>query len=336
MRSVIAMNIAEFQLQGLGDPRLAVHATSAQPAWLWSTDGTQDSVGQSGRRATVRRRQRRDAGEEECSARPIRTGGRSRSSPAACRQTAPCRLERLRGFGAAPGMLATCACSRLEFADGCHGVLITAVGSRPAAPCRWSSGCSAWSQDVESPIAAFARDGMFIGASDAARPLLGFRNLSEAGLDEARDRCLEARAASRPRSASAIMVLQRVGSGADIGLVALISRRHGGGSRAACCAAVAGSGAATNKPNRPPAAMHPIARIRNAGANRAKRRPNSRCSTNSPNPPRAIGRAGDGHAAPKAYIRPTPSRPSLRSRNGTVEHRAETRKTKCDPEIASG
>src|SRR6202043_1936893 len=36
---VTAMNNAEFQLRGVGDPRLAVHATSALPAWLWSTDG---------------------------------------------------------------------------------------------------------------------------------------------------------------------------------------------------------------------------------------------------------------------------------------------------------
>ena len=34
------MNNAEFQLRGVGDPRLAVHATSALPVWLWSTDGT--------------------------------------------------------------------------------------------------------------------------------------------------------------------------------------------------------------------------------------------------------------------------------------------------------
>jgi len=31
---IVAMNNAEFQLQVLGDPRLAVHATSALPAWL--------------------------------------------------------------------------------------------------------------------------------------------------------------------------------------------------------------------------------------------------------------------------------------------------------------
>ena len=34
------MNQREFELQGVGDPRLAVHATSALPAWLWSIDGS--------------------------------------------------------------------------------------------------------------------------------------------------------------------------------------------------------------------------------------------------------------------------------------------------------
>ena len=34
------MNNAEFQLRGVSDQRLAVHATSALPAWLWSIDGT--------------------------------------------------------------------------------------------------------------------------------------------------------------------------------------------------------------------------------------------------------------------------------------------------------
>src|SRR4030081_2481997 len=34
------MNHAELQLRGLGDARLARHATSALPAWLWSVDGT--------------------------------------------------------------------------------------------------------------------------------------------------------------------------------------------------------------------------------------------------------------------------------------------------------
>ena len=33
------MTKTEFQLLAFGDPRLAVHATSALPVWLWSADG---------------------------------------------------------------------------------------------------------------------------------------------------------------------------------------------------------------------------------------------------------------------------------------------------------
>ncbi|MFX4997848.1 hypothetical protein ABTC24_19595, partial [Acinetobacter baumannii] len=36
-------------------------------------------------------------------------------------------MERLRGFGAAPGALATCSCSRIDFPDGRHGVLVVAA-----------------------------------------------------------------------------------------------------------------------------------------------------------------------------------------------------------------
>ena len=42
------------------------------------------------------------------------------------------RLERLRGFGAALGMLVTCGCARLDFPDGSHGILI-AAGAPPVA-----------------------------------------------------------------------------------------------------------------------------------------------------------------------------------------------------------
>ena len=77
-------------------------------------------------------------------------------------------------------------------------------------------------EGIDTPIAAFARDGMFVGASDAARPLLGFRNLSEAGLDDARSDALKQGRVETPIGIGH-MVLQRVGTGADIGLVALIA-----------------------------------------------------------------------------------------------------------------
>ena len=77
-------------------------------------------------------------------------------------------------------------------------------------------------EGIDTPIAAFARDGMFIGASDAARSLLGFRDLTEAGLDEARSDALKQGRVETPIGIGHL-VLQRVGSGADVGLVALIA-----------------------------------------------------------------------------------------------------------------
>ena len=78
-------------------------------------------------------------------------------------------------------------------------------------------------EGIDTPIAAFARDGLFVGASDAARALLGFRNLTEAGLDAGAQRRAEAAAAPRRRSASATWCCSGSAAGADVGLVALLA-----------------------------------------------------------------------------------------------------------------
>ncbi len=214
------MNNAEFQLRGVGDPRLAVYATSALPAWLWSVDGTRilwaNPVGAklfgAANGAALARKL---FGPADAHRRQVaQLAGRLPPNGAV-------RLERLRGFGSTLGTLVTCGCARLEFADGNHGILIAAAeASGRAMPL--VERLQRLVEGIDSPIAAFARDGMFVGASDAARPLLGFRNLAEAGLDEARSGALERGRVETPIGIGH-MVLQRVGSGADVGLVALIA-----------------------------------------------------------------------------------------------------------------
>jgi PAS domain S-box-containing protein len=214
------MNNAEFQLRGVGDPRLAVQATSALPAWLWSIDGTRilwaNPVGAklfgAANGAVLANR---IFGPADTHRRQVaQLAGRLPPSGAT-------RLERLRGFGAPLGRLMTCACARLDFADGQHGVLVVAVEAI-GRPMPLIERLQRLVEGIDTPIAAFARDGMFVGASDAARSLLGFRNLSEAGLDAARE---DALAQGRVETSIGIhhMVLQRVGTGADVGLVALIA-----------------------------------------------------------------------------------------------------------------
>src|SRR6516165_5203068 len=117
------MSTREFQLQGLADPRLSVHATSPLPAWLWSTDGARviwanmvaaQLLGAANGAALAKK----TIGPADAHRRQVaQLAGRLPPAGAV-------RLERLRGFGASPGMLMTCRCARLDFPDGRSSILI--------------------------------------------------------------------------------------------------------------------------------------------------------------------------------------------------------------------
>ena len=198
---------------------LAVHATSALPAWLWSSDGTRvlwaNPVGaRAFGAANSTALANKIFGPADPHRRQIaRLAGRLPANGAV-------RLERLQGFGAAPGMLATCGCSRLDLPDGSHGILV-AAGNSPGRIMPLTERLQRLVEGLAMPVAAFTREGMLIGTSDAARPLLGFHNLVEAGLDDARNDALKQGAVATAIDIGR-MVLQRVGAGADTSLVALI------------------------------------------------------------------------------------------------------------------
>ncbi|WP_426411607.1 PAS domain-containing protein [Bradyrhizobium ganzhouense] len=213
------MTHSDFQLRGVGDPRLSVHATSPLPAWLWSPDGSRvlwaNAVGATFfGAANAAILAKKTFGPADTHRRQVTRLARQLPANGAT------RLERLRGFGARLGTLMTCACARLDFADGSHGVLVTAMD--PAL--RTMPLVERLHRLVDGaavPMAAFAPDGMFAGASEAARALLGFRDLGEAGLEQARSDALAQGRVELPIGIGK-MVLQRVGAGADVGLVALI------------------------------------------------------------------------------------------------------------------
>ncbi|MCP4621510.1 MAG: PAS domain S-box protein [Bradyrhizobium sp.] len=112
-----------FRAPGASDPRLAAHANGALPAWLWSADGVRilwaNSAGIEvfGARDGAQLSER-VFGPADPHRRQIAQLARQLNSNGAV------RMERLRGFGAAPGALATCSCSRIDFPDGRHGVLV--------------------------------------------------------------------------------------------------------------------------------------------------------------------------------------------------------------------
>ncbi|PDT69801.1 PAS domain-containing protein [Bradyrhizobium sp. C9] len=213
------MSDAEFQILALGDVRLADHASGALPAWLWSADGARilwaNPVGaQVFGAANGAELAKRAFGPADPHRRQVARLGPSLDAGGAM------RLERLRGFGAAPGMLATCGCRRIELSDGSHGILMTslnAIGRNMPLAERLLR----LVQGLPRPAAAFNGDGLLLATSEAARSLPGLHDLSEAGLDAARN---EALAQGRAAASVAIgrVVLQRIGHGADRALIALI------------------------------------------------------------------------------------------------------------------
>ena len=106
---VVAMTDAEFQWLASSDPRLAAYAASRLPAWLWTADGKQILwANPAGARlfgaASAAALAEKTFGPADRHRRQIaRLAGRLLANGAI-------RLERLQGFGAAPGGLATCGC----------------------------------------------------------------------------------------------------------------------------------------------------------------------------------------------------------------------------------
>ncbi|MGF6306100.1 PAS domain S-box-containing protein [Bradyrhizobium sp. i1.8.4] len=218
------MSDAEFQIQALGDVRLGDHATSPLPAWLWSADGARilwaNPVGaQVFGAANSTDLAKRAFGPADPHRRQVARLGPSLGANRAL------RLERLRGFGAAPGMLATCGCRRIDLPDGSHGILMTALnaGGRnmPLA-----ERLLRLVQSLQRPAAAFTSDGLLVATNETARSLPGLHDLAEAGLAAARNEAL-----TQGRAAASVaigrVVLQRIGGGADRALIALIKpARH--------------------------------------------------------------------------------------------------------------
>src|ERR1700755_3121925 len=108
------MSSSDFQLRGVGDPRLSVHTTSPLPAWLWSVDGARvlwaNAVGAKffGAANAAALAQKTFGPAHTHRRQIIRLALQLPASGAT-------RLERMRGFGAGLGTLMTCACARLDF-----------------------------------------------------------------------------------------------------------------------------------------------------------------------------------------------------------------------------
>ena len=119
------MSPERFQQIAIRDPRIAPHATGLQPAWLWSADGSTILWTNAAGAAAFGLRDRRQLAEPLGAFDPHRR----QVTQLAIRlpKSGAARLERMRGFGATPGQLATCSCAQLALEDGTNAILIVSL-----------------------------------------------------------------------------------------------------------------------------------------------------------------------------------------------------------------
>src|ERR1043165_3474438 len=111
-----SMKDADFKVPGASDPRLAAHANGPLPAWLWSADGTRilwanpAGLDVFGARDNAQLTEKIFGPPDPHRRKVAQLASRLNADGAV-------RMERLRGFGAAAGILATCRCARIDFPD---------------------------------------------------------------------------------------------------------------------------------------------------------------------------------------------------------------------------
>jgi hypothetical protein len=133
------MTEANPQLACLRDQRLAAHALSPAPVWLWSTDA-----------------------EHILRANPAGAAIFDAASPG------------LRGFGAALSGMLVCSCSRLTLANNTNAIPIVST-ERAARDLSLPDRAHRLLADLNTPAAIFAADGELIDALPSAQTLLGDR-----------------------------------------------------------------------------------------------------------------------------------------------------------------
>lgn len=213
------MSDLDFHLLAIRDPRLAAHATSALPAWLWSTDGARILwANPAGARIFGARNGRELAARPVGPADPhrrqvLRLAGRLSPSGAT-------RLERLNGFGATLGGLVTCACTRLTFEGEAAALLVAIDQTSRAMPL--TERLARLVEALDIPAIAYTQDGTIAGVNESAGELPDGSGIAELVTEPVRAEAMR-EGRTEMRTDLARIALHRVGSGADAAIVALIS-----------------------------------------------------------------------------------------------------------------
>ena len=170
------MNGSQTLPDFLSDARLAPHAASVAPAWLWSADGsrllwanaTGAEIFGAENVAAIAGRQ---FSPEQTAASQI-----ARLAPILTENGAP-RLQRLRGFGTGFGRALLCSCSLIV---GAHGRQVLVTAAEPVATrLSFLDRVKRLFAGSMTPSAIFTADGSLIESNKAGAPLLAHKQSIE-------------------------------------------------------------------------------------------------------------------------------------------------------------
>jgi len=207
-----------FQFACLNDPRLAAHALSPSPAWLWSTDATRIVWANPTAAAIFDCFSPGTLAALRFEPTDVTAAQIARLAGTLPQDGAP-RLERLRGFGANFGGALICLCSRITLAAGSTAILVLAT-ERAGRDLSLPDRAQRLLADLDRPAAIFTADGELIEATPAAQERLGDkRDLVALGADKlAREAMLNGRAEGDIVASPATLL--RLGGGATVALLA--------------------------------------------------------------------------------------------------------------------
>jgi PAS domain S-box-containing protein len=176
------MSGSGFQLSFLRDGRFAPLATSALPAWLWSTDGRHIVWANAAGAAVLGAPTSTEIGSRQLAHGEPAADQITRIAATLTPGASP-RFERLRGFGAGIGRLLTCACSHVMLSENTPAILVVAL-ERAGPDLTLGERVVRLLAGGQEPIAAFAVDGELIAATEAARAhLRGATSLAAIGAE---------------------------------------------------------------------------------------------------------------------------------------------------------
>lgn len=210
-----------FSMQAIRDPRLAIHAVSGAPAWVWSMDGARILWANA---AGVRF----FGAKDDAALAGVTIGPadlhRRQVTQLASRLPASgaLRLERLRGFGAPLGSLMTCACSRVVLADRIDGVLIATSQAPAGRTLPFGDRLMQLIAALNAPAAVFSADGSFVGGNEAAHALPNLETVAP-NIAQLLPRRNADKTATELSTPFGKIALYHVGLGVETGTVALMT-----------------------------------------------------------------------------------------------------------------